>query len=82
MSAPVTPRSALRAAVLAASSAVALGIVACGRGDARPAAAPDATGRELAARYCQSCHLLPDPALLDRATWARWVIRKFRTIRL
>ena len=28
-----------------------------------------ATGRALAEQYCQSCHLLPDPSLLDKKTW-------------
>ena len=26
-------------------------------------------GKELAAQYCQSCHLLPDPSLLDKKSW-------------
>src|SRR5215467_4818438 len=26
-------------------------------------------GDELAQKYCQSCHMLPDPALLDAKTW-------------
>src|SRR5262245_9083823 len=26
-------------------------------------------GRVLAERYCQSCHLLPDPSMLDGKTW-------------
>jgi hypothetical protein len=28
-------------------------------------------GRVLAEQYCQSCHLLPDPSLLDATTWER-----------
>jgi hypothetical protein len=31
-------------------------------------------GKELAANYCQSCHLLPDPALLDTKTWEKGVL--------
>jgi len=31
-------------------------------------------GRELATVYCQSCHLLPDPSLLDTKTWDNWVL--------
>src|SRR4051794_13956979 len=26
-------------------------------------------GQQLAQTYCQACHLLPDPALLDKASW-------------
>src|SRR5258707_10819375 len=26
-------------------------------------------GHQLAQGYCQTCHLFPDPALLDKATW-------------
>jgi hypothetical protein len=32
------------------------------------------TGEQLAQRYCQSCHLLPAPALLDKASWQRFVL--------
>ncbi len=52
---------------------VALGALACGRTDARPPNA-DASGEQLAARYCQGCHLLPAPGLLDRETWDQWVL--------
>jgi hypothetical protein len=31
-------------------------------------------GKELAAKYCQSCHLLPDPSLLDKKNWAEGVL--------
>lgn len=31
-------------------------------------------GQELSILYCQSCHLLPDPALLDTKTWENWVL--------
>lgn len=31
-------------------------------------------GKTLAATYCQSCHLLPDPSQLDGATWLRGVL--------
>lgn len=33
-----------------------------------------AKGEILAARYCQSCHLLPTPELLDAATWENGVL--------
>ena len=31
-------------------------------------------GKSLAAIHCQSCHLLPDPALLDKETWVKKVL--------
>jgi len=31
-------------------------------------------GKQLAARYCQSCHLLPDPSLLDKNSWTTGVL--------
>jgi hypothetical protein len=31
-------------------------------------------GEELARRYCQSCHLFPEPALLDKASWTNGVL--------
>ncbi len=31
-------------------------------------------GKELATIYCQSCHLLPDPSLLDARSWERGVL--------
>lgn len=33
-----------------------------------------AQGEALAARYCQSCHLLPSPDLLDAASWDKGVL--------
>jgi len=32
------------------------------------------SGQELAARYCQGCHLLPEPAMLNKQTWRNWVL--------
>lgn len=32
------------------------------------------TGRQLAEEYCQRCHILPDPSLLDKNTWANSVL--------
>lgn len=52
---------------------LALGLAACGAPDARGGGAA-ASGPELAERHCRSCHLLPDPALLDREAWERWVL--------
>ncbi|AHG88166.1 hypothetical protein J421_0629 [Gemmatirosa kalamazoonensis] len=54
-----------------ALAAALLGALACGR-SADPTA--DLSGRQLAERYCASCHLLPEPALLDQASWRRWVL--------
>lgn len=31
-------------------------------------------GKELADQYCQSCHLLPDPSLLDSKSWEKGVL--------
>lgn len=31
-------------------------------------------GKVLAIKYCQSCHLLPDPSLLDAKTWEQGVL--------
>jgi len=31
-------------------------------------------GKQLAAMYCQSCHLLPDPSLLDTKSWGKGVL--------
>jgi hypothetical protein len=31
-------------------------------------------GKKLAVQYCQSCHLLPDPALLDSKSWEKGVL--------
>jgi hypothetical protein len=33
-----------------------------------------ADGKELAKRYCVTCHQLPDPSLLDRRTWEKGVL--------
>ena len=38
---------------------------------------PDAViakGKELAAKYCQSCHQLPDPSMLDSKSWEQGVM--------
>lgn len=32
------------------------------------------SGKLLAEKYCQSCHLLPDPSELDKTTWAEGVM--------
>ena len=32
------------------------------------------SGRQLAGRFCRSCHLFPEPSLLDKATWVNSVL--------
>lgn len=34
----------------------------------------DQTGKQLAQLYCQSCHMLPNPKDLNKATWANYVL--------
>jgi len=36
-------------------------------------------GKLLAGQYCQSCHLLPEPEMLDKATWLAKVFPMMRT---
>src|SRR3954451_9446680 len=31
-------------------------------------------GKKLAVKYCQSCHLLPEPSLLDAKSWEKGVL--------
>ena len=59
-------RRSLGAALLLAS-----GALGCGRG---ADATADASGAQLAARHCGTCHLLPAPTLLDQATWRHYVL--------
>src|SRR4051812_20291122 len=33
-------------------------------------------GYELARKYCASCHQFPDPSLLDKNTWEKYVLPK------
>lgn len=37
---------------------------------------PQQSGRQLAEKYCQGCHLLPDPVHLDKRTWEFEVLPK------
>jgi len=32
------------------------------------------TGEQLAKTYCTSCHLFPDPSLLDTNTWEKYIL--------
>ena len=55
----------------------ALGVWICGRIGA--AEGVDAMpGRLLAMSYCQTCHAVPDPVLLDRATWKNELLPKMK----
>ncbi len=47
-----------------------------GAADPPPAAGAPASGEALARRYCQACHLFPEPDLLDRRTWANHTLRR------
>src|SRR5947199_7744388 len=38
----------------------------------------NATGRIATQRYCQTCHLLPEPDLLDKKTWRDELLPKMR----
>jgi hypothetical protein len=38
-----------------------------------------ANGRELARKYCASCHLFPEPELLDKATWKNGALPLMRS---
>lgn len=42
--------------------------------DSPERAVTDTSGRYLAKKYCQSCHLFPEPELLDKQTWAKGVL--------
>ncbi|MFL5773776.1 MAG: FG-GAP repeat domain-containing protein [Flavisolibacter sp.] len=33
-------------------------------------------GEQLAKQHCRSCHMLPDPSLLDKTTWVNYVLPK------
>ncbi|GAB4022880.1 VCBS repeat-containing protein [Spirosoma migulaei] len=45
-------------------------------GDKKEAVLTDSlsAGRQLAVRYCSSCHLFPEPELLDKKTWVTGVL--------
>ncbi|EAQ99750.1 FG-GAP repeat domain-containing protein [Maribacter sp. HTCC2170] len=34
----------------------------------------NSSGKDLAMRYCQMCHIYPDPSLLDKETWTKDVL--------
>jgi hypothetical protein len=48
-------------------------VSACRGTDATPDGS-SLSGKQLAQRYCQSCHVLPTPALLDKVSWQRFVL--------
>jgi hypothetical protein len=41
---------------------------------ADPPKPSDLSGKELAVFHCRSCHLFPEPALLDKTTWEKGVL--------
>ncbi|WP_336514727.1 VCBS repeat-containing protein [Pollutibacter soli] len=43
-------------------------------GPETPRTPADAKGKEVVAAYCQSCHLLPDPAMIDKQHWQTGVL--------
>ncbi|MEO8333991.1 MAG: VCBS repeat-containing protein [bacterium] len=52
---------------------LAAAVSACGGNDRTPSGV-NRSGEQLAQTYCQSCHLLPAPVLLDRSSWQRFVL--------
>ena len=73
-------RSIVRALGTCLIALTGLGALACGRGDvhagtaATVGAGASESGQQLAAHYCQGCHVLPTPDLLNRATWDEWIL--------
>lgn len=51
--------------------ACVIGLVASIATDVPAASSPEKLGNEVAVKYCQSCHLLPKPELLDQETWIK-----------
>ena len=51
-----------------------IAIVSACRGKDAASHGATLSGEQLAQRYCQSCHLLPAPALLDSVSWQRYVL--------
>src|SRR5690242_7910137 len=37
-------------------------------------------GEQLAKQHCQSCHMLPEPTMLDKQTWVNYVLPKMGTL--
>lgn len=40
----------------------------------------DLSPKQLATQYCQTCHVLPDPSVLDKSTWIQNVFPTMRTV--
>lgn len=58
-------------------AAFCFGIAGCnseGSVPTTPVTPADAKGKELVAAYCQSCHLLPDPSMIDKQHWTSGVL--------
>jgi len=58
--------------ILVVSLAGLTAIVGCNQSDV--AVDEVSQGKALAAKYCVSCHQLPDPALIDRLSWVQGVL--------
>src|SRR5439155_11306189 len=63
-----------RRCVLIGTAALALTIAACCAESPLPA-----NGTQLARKYCASCHLFPEPELLDKATWKNGALPLMRS---
>lgn len=63
------------AGVVVIGAAVALGWVVLRKGSPAGAGSPRASrGEALARVYCQSCHVFPEPGILDKGSWTNGVL--------
>src|SRR5689334_12933829 len=62
-------------AVLAAGLVIGSGMAAWTQESKAPSAPPSGLqrGRELALKYCATCHLFPEPELLTKSAWAHHI---------
>jgi cytochrome c2 len=61
--------------VVFAVTAVVIVLNSCNNSPAQPTLQEQiADGKELAKKYCSTCHQLPDPSQLDRKTWVNGVL--------
>jgi len=61
-------------ALLAANGSVIVYIFSIKKADSTDFVSNIKEGKELAAQYCQSCHMLPDPSLLTKEMWGQRVM--------
>ena len=61
-------------ALLAANGSVIIYIFSIKKADSTDFVSNIKEGKELAAQYCQSCHMLPDPSLLTKEMWGQRVM--------